>query len=83
MTTIHVSLDDLLVASTSVLVKAEAEFREAQQRKDQDIVSAFRERSSLTDGYWKASHVARLRFEAAKGFYEALMFWPKEDDAGS
>lgn len=72
MITIRLSLDDLLMASASVLSEAEAAFRYEQQRKDRDITSAFRDRSSLGDGYWKAAHVARLRFEAAKGFYEAL-----------
>ncbi|WP_137113349.1 hypothetical protein [Mesorhizobium sp. GR13] len=72
MSAARISLAELRSASASVLAAAETTFHEAQQRKERDIGSAIRERTGLVDGYWKAAHVARLRFEAAKGFYEAL-----------
>ncbi|RFC68351.1 MULTISPECIES: hypothetical protein [Mesorhizobium] len=70
---IHSLLTALLPASAFVLSQAEAAFHEAQMRKERDIASAIKDRSSLADGYWKAAHAARLRYEAAKGVHAALL----------
>ncbi|MGC4025332.1 MAG: hypothetical protein QM744_09385 [Mesorhizobium sp.] len=60
MTTVRISLADLRSASAAILAQAETTLRAEQQRTATDIATALRDRTGLADGYWKATHVARL-----------------------
>lgn len=65
-------LCNLLSAANSLLNRTEATLTTELSRQRQAVSEAVREKAGLVDGYWKPAHVARLRYEAAKGLYEAL-----------
>ena len=66
------TMDTLTLAARTVFAKLDAQCRDALAAEVEAKAYAAAHKSGMADGYWKPTHEARLRMQAARALLDAL-----------